>query len=947
MGAWTNFGTVAIDPGTQLEVAPDGTGRDTFTQAGGLVAADGRMIVDGGLFHFTGGGLMGDFTVRDGWIRVDPGVTQPSTVYVVGHSNTLLDDASAWVTLRVQGGSPVGDGDAVLTAADGATNFGTIVLESLDGVFHGYFRVPQGRFTNGAGGQIQVSLPPGDSGQDSVTAGWLEDDGGGVADTTGLPVEPDYQAALDAANAAAADGDASSIDPTTALYAVMAETPGAGDGVIGVGGVSGPNGEPPNGEPPNGDDGGDGLIGVLENFGDVVINSVEAPLQTAGNILDGATGGLWSQEAVPALTSAWQAAKPYVEQYALPFLAAAGQFVRQNVLPVTAPLIQGAAARVAALPQAALELGAIIHDGVASVLAATSPWWAPVLGGEPYRPDLWSAFAHGYQQAQAEGRGLEYAINAELNAATFGLYGALAAFGPALQQAQAAGSAAPLLTWLGGTAVDVALNPLTGLALGAASEAAAGEWTSGEAGSAARLGAEATAWSAEAASEAQLGETAAGEQATTEAGSEAQLGEAVQSAEATVEQTAASGFSADAGQVAEAEVAAAQAEAAARGGIGTEGAALDKAAAVDAATAEVQQAEQACQAQEAGLLGGCFAAGTPLLTPGGAVAVEQLKKGDSVLSRAEHDQDGPVEARQVAEVYRRLAAVWQLRLRGRVIGATGEHPFWVKDKGWAPVRLLQAGDWLRTHDGEWVTVEGVRETTEVVVVYNLQVAEHHTYFVGSAEWGFSAWAHNVVPCPGSYDPAEAPPEVPAPRSAYEAGEQLGESRRWPTAWARRVGSTLSRTKALSAKASTTSAWTPMATPGSSSTRAARQRSAMAKWDLPGSRETSPASWKSRWILPGTSGVSVGEICSKTPWTLATYGASLTPHRLRRLEERDQRPSSTPGAIHHDATVHTAGGLSPPGRMAGQHRKLPRHDRGKTKQDLGAPSIRPEFCGLRL
>ena len=78
----------------------------------------------------------------------------------------------------------------------------------------------------------------------------------------------------------------------------------------------------------------------------------------------------------------------------------------------------------------------------------------------------------------------------------------------------------------------------------------------------------------------------------------------------------------------------------------------------------------------------------------------------------------------------------------------------------------------------------------------------------------------------------------------------------------------------------------------------------------------------------------GEICSKTPWTLATYGASLTPHRLRRLEERDQRPSSTPGAIHHDATVHTAGGLSPPGRMAGQHRKLPRHDRGKTKQDLG-------------
>ena len=144
VGAWTNDGTVAIDPGTQLEVAPDGSGRDTFTQAGGLVAADGQMIVDGGRFHFTGGALMGDFTVRNGRIQVDSTVTQSSTVDVVGHENFLLDNASAWVTLRVQGGSPLGDGDAVLTAADGATNFGVIVLESLDGVFHGYFRVPQG-----------------------------------------------------------------------------------------------------------------------------------------------------------------------------------------------------------------------------------------------------------------------------------------------------------------------------------------------------------------------------------------------------------------------------------------------------------------------------------------------------------------------------------------------------------------------------------------------------------------------------------------------------------------------------------------------------------------------------------------------------------------------------------------------------------------------------------
>jgi len=102
-----------VDPGTQLQVAPDGSGRDTCTQAGGLVSADGEMILDGGVFHFTGGALMGDFSVRNGWIRVDASVTQPSSINVVGHENVLLDNASAVVVLRVQGGSPVGDGDAV------------------------------------------------------------------------------------------------------------------------------------------------------------------------------------------------------------------------------------------------------------------------------------------------------------------------------------------------------------------------------------------------------------------------------------------------------------------------------------------------------------------------------------------------------------------------------------------------------------------------------------------------------------------------------------------------------------------------------------------------------------------------------------------------------------------------------------------------------------------
>jgi hypothetical protein len=42
-----------------------------------------------------------------------------------------------------------------------------------------------------------------------------------------------------------------------------------------------------------------------------------------------------------------------------------------------------------------------------------------------------------------------------------------------------------------------------------------------------------------------------------------------------------------------------------------------------------------------------------------------------------------------------------------------------------------------------VTVEAVTDLHEVATVYNLRVAEYHTYFVGSRAWGFSVWAHNA------------------------------------------------------------------------------------------------------------------------------------------------------------------------------------------------------------
>jgi len=43
---------------------------------------------------------------------------------------------------------------------------------------------------------------------------------------------------------------------------------------------------------------------------------------------------------------------------------------------------------------------------------------------------------------------------------------------------------------------------------------------------------------------------------------------------------------------------------------------------------------------------------------------------------------------------------------------------------------LRVGDRLSSHDGRWVAVEGLQDTGECERVYNLRVAEYHTYFVG-------------------------------------------------------------------------------------------------------------------------------------------------------------------------------------------------------------------------
>jgi hypothetical protein len=147
----------------------------------------------------------------------------------------------------------------------------------------------------------------------------------------------------------------------------------------------------------------------------------------------------------------------------------------------------------------------------------------------------------------------------------------------------------------------------------------------------------------------------------------------------------------------------------------------------------------ACKALQAG----CFAAGTKLYTRRGWVAVEALVEGDEVAARHESEPGGAVEWKPVEATFRRTGRILHLHFaNGELIRTTPEHPFHVEGKGWTAAGALREGDRLVTLIGDSVPLAEVFDTEQWETVYNVRVADFHTYFVGEEGWGWAAWAHN-------------------------------------------------------------------------------------------------------------------------------------------------------------------------------------------------------------
>ncbi|NQX37663.1 intein C-terminal splicing region/intein N-terminal splicing region [Pedobacter steynii] len=145
----------------------------------------------------------------------------------------------------------------------------------------------------------------------------------------------------------------------------------------------------------------------------------------------------------------------------------------------------------------------------------------------------------------------------------------------------------------------------------------------------------------------------------------------------------------------------------------------------------------------------CFPAGTPVHVEGGIKHIETLKVGDKVWSFDE--STGIPILKSISNIFERSAQLLvDITVEDEVIQTTPEHPFFVNGD-WKEAGLIEVGDKILQIDGVSRKVLKFRYTgahapveslaaefseeieppeEDAVKVYNFEVEECHTYFVG-------------------------------------------------------------------------------------------------------------------------------------------------------------------------------------------------------------------------
>lgn len=129
----------------------------------------------------------------------------------------------------------------------------------------------------------------------------------------------------------------------------------------------------------------------------------------------------------------------------------------------------------------------------------------------------------------------------------------------------------------------------------------------------------------------------------------------------------------------------------------------------------------------------CFVAGTLIQAEDGLVPIEEIKPDQLVW--AEDPETGERALKRVVCLFRNEKfELVHLLVNGETITTTVGHPFFVQGKGWVAAKDLVVGDKLELLDGgeAYVDATATESFVDPVKVYNFEVEDFHTYFVGKA-----------------------------------------------------------------------------------------------------------------------------------------------------------------------------------------------------------------------
>jgi hypothetical protein len=146
-----------------------------------------------------------------------------------------------------------------------------------------------------------------------------------------------------------------------------------------------------------------------------------------------------------------------------------------------------------------------------------------------------------------------------------------------------------------------------------------------------------------------------------------------------------------------------------------------------------------------------FSSDTPVTTEDGLLPISLVKPGEQVLAYNEELDTTGIYTVTAVMVHQDPVLTF-LIIDGESIQTTPEHPFYTEEQGWVPAGELWIGAHVRKADGSYGAVQTIGEAHWPQPMYNLTVAQAHTFFVGKQQW----LVHNMCPIRG---PAGSAPSV--------------------------------------------------------------------------------------------------------------------------------------------------------------------------------------------